>query len=211
MSPDPSQAMRLVYRGVPGLPPVGGISVRELAGGPGSVELEIGFGRARFLLDRAAANPGVRFLGIETRRKWVYRAAERAAARGLGNVVVRHGDAREALARMEPDGSVARIFVNFPDPWWKARHEKRLVLGEGLAAHAARLLADGGEIFVQTDVDFRADAYREALAASPDLAPASGDGRVAVNPFGARSSREIRCEEIGLPIQRLLFRRRPRD
>jgi tRNA (guanine-N7-)-methyltransferase len=202
--------MREVYLAVPGLPPKGGIPVGELAGGPGPVELEIGFGRARFLLGRAGANPGVRFVGIETRRKWVHRAAERARDLALGNVAVRHGDARQALARLEPEASVARIFVNFPDPWWKARHEKRLVLGGDLPVHAARLLADGGEIFVQTDVDFRAEAYLETLAACPDLEPATGDGRVELNPFGARSSREARCEEIGLPILRLLFRRRSR-
>lgn len=210
MNLDPSKAMRQLYRGVPGLPPSGAVPVAELAGGSGPIELEIGFGRARFLLDRAAANPGVRLLGIETRRKWVHRVAERAAARGLTNVVARHGDARTALCRMVPAASIARIFVNFPDPWWKARHEKRLVLGEGLLPQVARLLVDGGELFVQTDVDFRAAAYREALAATPGLEPAAGDGAIDANPFGARSSREVRCEEIGLPILRLLFRRVPR-
>jgi tRNA (guanine-N7-)-methyltransferase len=202
--------MREVYRGVPELPSSGGIPVAELAGGPGSIELEVGFGRARFLLERAAGNPGVRFLGIETRRKWVHRVAERAAARGLTNVVARHGDARTALARMVPDAVLARVVVNFPDPWWKARHEKRLVLGEGLLPQVARLLVDGGELFVQTDVDFRADAYREALVLNPDLEPAAGDGRIDANPFGARSSREAHCEEVGLTVYRLLFRRKKR-
>jgi len=205
-----SRSVRELYLEVPGLPLQGEIAVRELAGGPGPVDLEIGFGRARFLLGRAAANPGVRFVGIETRRKWVHRAARRAADRGLGNVAVRHGDARAALCRMAPDAAIARVVINFPDPWWKARHEKRLVLGEGLVAHAARLLADGGELFVQTDVDFRAAAYMALLAACPLLRPVAGDGFVDANPFGARSSREARCEEIGLPVHRLLFRRIPR-
>jgi tRNA (guanine-N7-)-methyltransferase len=201
-----SEEMRRLYAEVPRLPPVGEIDLFDLLGDRNSDrELEVGFGRARFLLARAEREPRVRLLGIETRRKWVHRAAERARRRELSNVVVRCGDAREALSRMRPDASLARIFVNFPDPWWKARHAKRLVIGEGMPGQIARLLVDGGELFVQTDVEFRADTYREALGACPDLRPANGDGTLEGNPYGARSSREIRCEELGLPIHRLLF------
>ncbi|MFO8072299.1 MAG: tRNA (guanosine(46)-N7)-methyltransferase TrmB [Polyangia bacterium] len=203
-----SQQRRRLYAQVPQLPPVGEIDLSGLFGDRETErELEIGFGRARFLLARAEQEPGVRLLGIETRRKWVHRAAERTRRRGLPNVLVRCGDAREALSRMRPDASLARIFVNFPDPWWKARHAKRLVVGEDLLEQIARLLVDGGELFVQTDVEFRADSYREALSACPELRPASGDGTPKRNPYGAMSSREIRCRELGLPIHRLLFRR----
>lgn len=198
------------YTDVPGLPAVGPIDVGELLGRSGPRELEIGFGRARFLLDRAAANPGTSLLGIETRRKWVHRAAERAARRELGNVTVRHADARHALPRMEPDGCFARVFVSFPDPWWKARHQKRLLLDAATAAEISRLLADRGELFVQTDVDFRAQAYRAFLSAVAGLEPAGQGGIIDENHFGARSSREIRCQELGLPIFRLLYQRRPR-
>jgi len=198
------------YNDVPALPAVGPIAVFDLLGACGPFELEIGFGRARFLLDRAAACPGTRFLGIETRRKWVHRAAERAEKREIGNVVVRHGDARQAVARMAPDGCFARVFVNFPDPWWKARHEKRLVIGDDFVVSLVRLLAERGELFVQTDVDYRAEAYRQVLSAVAGLEPLGQGGIVDSNPFGARSSREIRCEELGLPIYRLLFRRSPR-
>jgi tRNA (guanine-N7-)-methyltransferase len=198
------------YGDVPNLPAIGPIEITELLGAERVIELEIGFGRARFLLDRAALNPETTFFGIETRRKWVHRAAGRAIKRALANVIVRHGDAREAASRIVPDGCLERVFVNFPDPWWKARHQKRLVLGDAVVSSLARLLADGGELFVQTDVDFRAEAYRELLGSSPDLEPAGQDGLVEDNPFGARSSREIRCEDLGLPIFRLLFTRRPR-
>jgi tRNA (guanine-N7-)-methyltransferase len=198
------------YSDVPTLPATGAIEISDLLGPQGPYELEIGFGRARFLLDRAALSPGTRFLGIETRRKWVHRANERAVKRELANVVARHGDAREAVTRIVPDGCFERVFVNFPDPWWKARHQKRLVLGGEIVAQLARLLADGGELFAQTDVDFRADAYRDLFVMTPELEPQGQGGLIDENPFGARSSRECRCEDLGLPIFRLLFRRRPR-
>jgi tRNA (guanine-N7-)-methyltransferase len=201
---------RKLYLEVPALPLTGPIDIDRLTGGQGPIELEIGFGRARFLLDRAAANPQTSFLGLETRRKWVYRAAKRSGARELENVTVRLGDARKALARIEPPARLSCVFVNFPDPWWKARHQKRLVLTEDVLHQITRLLRDRGQLFLQTDVEFRAEGYRQLLAAIAELEPMGQGGRVADNPFGARSSREIRCADLGLPVQRLLYARRSR-
>ena len=80
-----------------------------------------------------------------------------------------------------------------------------MVILPPLVAEVARLLVDGGKLFVQTDVDFRSEAYREILSANPSLTPATTDGTIDHNPFGARSPREMRCRETGLPIYRLLF------
>ena len=59
--------------------------------------------------------------------------------------------------------SVSRIFVHFPDPWWKKRHHKRLVVGTPLLDEVARVLVPAGEVFVQTDVEERAGRLRSAL------------------------------------------------
>ena len=195
------------YADVPGFPGEGAIPLVEMAGGRPGIELEIGFGRGKFAVERAAANGGAFLLAIETRRKFVHTAAEIAAKRGLANVVFRYGDARVVIARLQPDGAVSRVFVNFPDPWWKARHMKRTVVGAPLASEAARLLAPGGELFVQTDVEERAAMFQEVLGAEARLAPASPGGFVDANPYGASSNRERRCVEAGVPIFRLLYRR----
>jgi len=173
----------------------------------GELELEIGFGRGRFLIERALANPTSRFLGLETRRKWVHLVAERAAKRQVQNIMVLHGDARLALAIINEESRLSRVFINFPDPWWKAKHEKRLVVEPETIGHVVRLLIDDGELMVQTDVDYRAQAYKKVLDGIPDLRPAFEDGYVSSNPFGARSLREVRCEETGLAIYRLLYKR----
>jgi len=191
------------YLGVPGFDDARTLELGALFGADGDWELEIGFGKGRFLLDRAEANPGVVILGIETRRKGVHLVAGRAAGRAIDNVRLRFGDAREAIRRMHPGGCLCRVFINFPDPWWKARHAKRMVVSGGLGRELRRLLRPSGEIFIQTDVDFRADEFESELGQVEGL---SG-GRIEVNPFGARSLREVRCEELGLPIHRLLFRR----
>ncbi|WP_437494982.1 hypothetical protein WME75_34865 [Sorangium sp. So ce1014] len=66
--------------------------------------------------------------------------------------------------------------MHFPDPWWKKRHEKRLAMGPALLDSLARLLVDGGEVFVRTDVEERAAPYAEQLGAHPAREPA-GDAR----------------------------------
>jgi tRNA (guanine-N7-)-methyltransferase len=148
-------------------------------------------------------------LGLETRRKWVGLARRRAAARGLGNVEPWFGDARAVLGTWGPPGAFAAIFVNFPDPWWKKRHQKRLVVEAEAVGVMARLLRPGGALFVQTDVAERAAAYRAVLEAEPRLHEARGRGEGAdgSNPFGVASHREGKCLEAGLPVFRLLFER----
>ena len=196
------------YMNVPVFPQTGPIHLEEILGCGGPLELEIGFGKGHFILERALYRPETRLLGIETRRKWVHIVESRAKKRAIGNVVVRHGDARVLLKRMQPDRCFERVFINFPDPWWKAKHAKRMVVTQELGRDLARLLVPKGEIMIQTDVDFRADAYLEELSRVEDLEPLGPGGRVEKNSFGARSLREIRCEDLGMPVYRILFGRK---
>lgn len=200
------------FQNIPTVPDEGELNLADLVSGTfESTEIEIGFGKGHFILDRATDNPHIVLLGLEVRRKWVDLVSSRAEKRQLANVSVRYGDARRVLQRIQQDASVSRFFVNFPDPWWKARHVKRMVVTDTVVGEMGRLLRDGGELFVQTDVDFRARDYLELLSRQPFLEPESEDrGVMEHNPFGARSLREKKCEEIGLPIYRMLFRRKGR-
>ena len=162
------------------------------------------------LFERAAAAPEARLFGIEIKAKWATKVEERRQRLGLERVRVFCGDAREILGRAGPDGCVARVFVHFPDPWWKKKHQKRRVVGVALLDELARLLAPGGEVYVQTDVEDRAALYVETLAAHPAFELAGEGGYVSANPFGAMSNRERRAAEDGLPVYRVLARRRQR-
>jgi tRNA (guanine-N7-)-methyltransferase len=202
------------YADAPRFPDGEAVSFDEVIPGPGPVEIEIGPGRGGFLFERAEAAPEARLLGLEIRLKWAGVVDERLKKHGLGaRVRSLNADAREALSRLKPDASVARFFLHFPDPWWKKRHTKRLVMGPALLDHIARLLVDGGEIFVQTDVEERGALYEAQLGAHPDLEPAGdapGAPRLAENPYGARSPREHHAIADGLPVVRLRYRRRAR-
>jgi tRNA (guanine-N7-)-methyltransferase len=116
-------------------------------------------------------------------------------------------DARELLSRLRPEAGLARLFMHFPDPWWKKRHAKRRLRGAGMLDPAARLLRRGGELFIQTDVQDRAEAFLADLRAHGAFTlPESG--YVDDNPYGARSNREKRAICDGLPIYRILAQRR---
>ncbi len=175
---------------------------------PGSArELEVGFGRGRFLLERASAARDARLLGIEIKAKWAHLVEERRKRERLSNVVALAGDARSILPRLGPDAGLLRVFLLFPDPWWKKRHGKRRVLDEAFLREVARLLAPGGELFVQTDVEERALDMREQIEAfeleGRRVFRLEG-GLDQPNPYQARTNREVRAEEDHLPVYRLI-------
>jgi tRNA (guanine-N7-)-methyltransferase len=195
------------YAHAPRLPEADPLNLAELVRPGCPVELEIGPGRGGFLFERLAAVPELCMLGFEIRRKWATIVDEKLKARGLGpRARVFSEDARIALPRLPP-GSLSRIYIHFPDPWWKKRHEKRLVVNPNLLPDVVRALVPGGELFVQTDVEDRAAEYQAAIDAAQGLVAAPGGPRLAENPFLARSPREHRAIADGLPIHRLLYRK----
>ena len=197
------------YEEIAPRPPEGPVDLGALIPGEGPLELDVGIGRGRSLFERARAAPGSRVLGLELKAKWAFKVEERRLREGLTNARALRADAKELLARSGPDGCLARVFLSFPDPWWKKRHAKRRVLGPDLLDDLARLIGPGGELFVQTDVEDRAEELAALIGGHDAFAPASGERlAIAENPFGARSNREVRAEEDGLPIYRLLARRR---
>jgi tRNA (guanine-N7-)-methyltransferase len=198
------------YDDAPRLPEADRIEMRSLATGEWT-EVELGPGRGWFLVERAEAEPRAALVGLEIRRKWAAIVDARLAARGYGaRARVFAEDARFALPRLGPDASVRRFFVHFPDPWWKKRHAKRLLVQGDFLGQVARLLEPGGELFVQTDVDERAAGYEELVAEDPRFVPSGdqpGSPRLAENPYIARSPRERRAIADGLPVNRLRWTR----
>jgi tRNA (guanine-N7-)-methyltransferase len=151
-------------------------------------------------------DPRVRVLGVEVRRKWATIVDERLKKRGLGaRGRVFADDIRLVLPRFV-DRSLSVAYVHFPDPWWKKRHHKRLVLNQELLVELNRVLVPGGELLVQTDVFERADEYERVVAENGRFEPVEQTARVADHPYGARSPRERKAMEVGLPVVRLRYR-----
>jgi tRNA (guanine-N7-)-methyltransferase len=195
------------YRALAPRPPEGPLDLAILLPGAGEIEVEIGFGHGLFLYERAVVRPNARILGIEIKKKWSHLVAERCRVRGLSNVTVWGADAREVLSRARGE-SVRRVFMHFPDPWWKKKHEKRRLTGDTLLEQVARVLMPGGEFYVQTDVLDRAERHLEALRQHAGFELGGEGGYLAENPYQARSNREARAAEDGLPVYRMLALKR---
>ncbi len=190
----------------------GGVVLDTVIPGEGDVLLEIGPGRGAFALSYAETHPGERVLALEIRRKWSKILDERFSARGLHNARCFAEDASEVLPKVLGDGGISRVAVHFPDPWWKKRHARRLVVQDRFVQEIGRLTQTGALVLVQTDVVGRAEEYRERFMAGPyfdTVTEGEGTPWVAESPFApARSNREIRAMQDGLPVYRLVFRRR---
>jgi tRNA (guanine-N7-)-methyltransferase len=123
----------------------------EIFGNRNPVEIEIGCGKAKFLIARATEHPQINFLGIDVVWKWMKYAVQRTEKRRLRNLKFLKADAREMVKYGLPPGSVSIFHIYFPDPWPKRRHKKRrIVTGEFLNELHARL-RDNGLIELATD------------------------------------------------------------
>jgi len=106
-------------------------------------------------------------------------------------------------------GSVRRFHINFPDPWWKSRQQKRRVVGPALMDELVTALEPGGEVHIMTDIFDIALEGMFVLESEPVRfinvrAPWSF---YPDNPWGSRSRREDQCAADGSRVWRLLYRR----
>lgn len=143
----------------------------EVFGRSAPVDVEIGSGKGRFLLELAAAAPDRNLLAVERARKYHQLVCERAVKRTLGNVRLLLTTAEDLLHRLLAPASVARLFVLFPDPWPKKRHHKRRLMRPEALAAMTRALEPGGRLLVKTDHPGYAEAIAECLALAPGLTP----------------------------------------
>ena len=172
------------------------------------IEVEIGCAEAQFLFERAAVDPDRSYIGLEIRQDLVALVNRKARDERLPVQAV-FCQAQLHLAELFAAASVARVYINFPDPWFKRRHHNRRMVDATLVAAVARVASPGADVFVQTDVWAIAIDAMSALERDGRFANVSGEWSFwrAGNPYGVRSWREQNAEETGLPIWRMLYRR----
>ena len=169
-----------------------------------SIEVEIGFGKGRFLRAAAERSPDRNWLGIEYAGPCVALAAERIAKRGLTNVRLVRGAAEEILTDHLSDASVEAFHVYFPDPWPKKRHHKRRLIKPAFAEEVVRALRPGGRLHIATDYG---EYYDEMLPILTAAGLKLVDHPDAVQDEVFHTNYETRFLEQGKPIHRARFAR----
>jgi len=138
-----------------------------LFGNPNPVEIELGCGKGRFIIQSARQNPGVNYFGIERSAKFFRVLKLRASAAGLANIRLLRWEAAYFLGKYVPPASVQACHIYFPDPWPKKRHRKRRLVDQGFVACVATCLRPGGSLLLATDFD----DYFEQMVASARACP----------------------------------------
>jgi tRNA (guanine-N7-)-methyltransferase len=144
------------------------IDFAQIFGRKNPVHIEIGSGKAAFLLNQATAQPDVNFLGIEWARKYYRYSVDRIGRWGLKNVRIIRTDAVHFLINFVPDNSVECFHIYFPDPWPKKRHHKRRLLTPANLEQFLRCLVPTGTIRIATDHAEYFEQIQKVLAAFSD-------------------------------------------
>lgn len=178
------------------------------------LHLDIGCGKGDFVRAMAAQVPEWNFLGLEIREPLVERslirrdgAAKETAetARNLHFVFCNVSNSLKSLLAEWPGGCpLQRVSIQFPDPWFKKRHQKRRVVQPELVAELAALMPVGGWVWLQSDIEEVCVEMCDRFQENPAFVR-EGTGWLAASPFPAETDREAVTTEKGLPIYRAKY------
>jgi tRNA (guanine-N7-)-methyltransferase len=114
--------------------------------------LEIGFGGGEHLAHQAALNPDITIIGAEPYLNGVAKLLSEIEVRALQNVRIHYGDARVLLEALPPE-CFERVYLLYPDPWPKARQNKRRFVNPENLAHIHRVLKPEGQFWFASDIE----------------------------------------------------------
>lgn len=122
----------------------------EVFGNGNPIEIEVGMGKGRFIMDLALKNPDINYVGIERYPSVLLRGLQKRMQMETSNIYFMCIDAKMLPEIFEP-GEVNRIYLNFSDPWPKDRHTKRRLTSEEFMAVYDKVLAVDGVVEFKTD------------------------------------------------------------
>ncbi|MTB47384.1 tRNA (guanosine(46)-N7)-methyltransferase TrmB [Providencia sp. wls1950] len=172
------------------------------------VTLEIGFGMGTSLVTMAAQNPDQNFLGIEVHAPGVGACLASAKEENITNLRVMCHDAIEVLDFMIPNGSLAMVQLFFPDPWHKAKHNKRRIVQVPFAEKIRSKLIDGGVFHMATDWQPYAEHMLEVMTSVAGYENVSTSGDYVPRPESRPETKfEKRGQRLGHGVWDLMFKR----
>lgn len=181
----------------------GTISPERIFGRRAPLEIELGTGKARFLIEAARRQPAHDFLGIERALSYYRFSRERLRRSGASNAAVLRADAQLFVLGALADASVRAFHVYFPDPWPKKRQRKRRLLDAVFLETLAARLEPEGVLRIATDHP----GYGDELAVLLQTVPALEDVGWDALPPPPPTHYEIKYRAEGRPIRRFLLRK----
>lgn len=184
------------------------LNFAELFGRESPVVLEIGFGMGASLVTMAEQNPHQDFLGIEVHAPGVGACLGSAHEAEVSNLRVMCHDAMEVLETMIPDNSLRMVQLFFPDPWHKARHNKRRIVQVPFAELVLRKLKLGGVFHMATDWENYAEHMLEVMSSIPGYRNQSAEKNYVPRPDSRPVTKfEQRGHRLGHGVWDLMFER----
>ncbi len=123
---------------------------KDVFGNDHPVHIEIGMGKGQFITTLAQQNPDINYIGIEKYSSVLVRALEKQEELRLPNLYFIRMEA-EYVADVFAKGEVARIYLNFSDPWPKDRHAKRRLTSKEFFTRYDQILKPDGVVIFKTD------------------------------------------------------------
>jgi len=120
-------------------------------GNQNPVYIEYCSGNGDWIIDQAQANPDANWVAIEKRFDRVRKIWSKRENLGIKNLLVTCSMAQTVTKEFIPEGSISKIFVNFPDPWPKDRHAKHRLFQPPFIEELYSILKDKGELIGVTD------------------------------------------------------------
>ncbi|WP_225087107.1 tRNA (guanosine(46)-N7)-methyltransferase TrmB [Pectobacterium colocasium] len=184
------------------------VDFNALFGRDAPVVLEIGFGMGASLVTMAAQHPEQNFLGIEVHLPGVGACLASAQEAGISNLRVMCHDAIEVLTKMIPDGSLSMVQLFFPDPWHKARHNKRRIVQVPFVELVQSKLKVGGVFHMATDWEPYAQHMLEVMTSVAGYRNLSDKNDYVERPDSRPLTKfEARGQRLGHGVWDLMFER----
>lgn len=137
----------------------------EVFGNSSPIEIEVGMGKGKFIMELAQTHPEINYVGIERYSSVLLRGLQKRAELELPNIYFMCIDAKD-LADIYAPGEVSKIYLNFSDPWPKDRHAKRRLTSTEFMSVYDKILKADGVVEFKTDnrglFDFSLESVKEA-------------------------------------------------
>lgn len=168
------------------------------------IHIEVGMGKGRFVYTMAKENPNVNYIGIEKFDSAIVKGLFKQLEEPLPNLYLLRTDAIDLTILFKPN-TIERVYLNFSDPWPKARHEKRRLTHHNFLKKYEILIKSGGEVHFKTDNSDLFEYSVESINTYPlEVLYLNRDLHSDVNEYNIMTEFEERFSKQGIKIKKII-------